>query len=445
MKLRPIYAVGLLIFVGLLVIGETLYVRIVSVPPQAIATCFSQQSTTSPSLQSCLESTVQSSLVTHPTADLLAYIIASTSPAAVTQNCHQIAHVIGAATFAKAGTLPAALAECNDSCNDGCIHGAVAASVAATFGSDTLTTQVVQDHFSAIQQLGMTYCKGDLANLCHAMGHVFFIGAQNIPSALQTCDSVAASSSVSKESCYEGVFMEASSEATGSGLSLTIATSSNAMPGMDMSEADDLGDAMDPTQPMSLATGETSFAANLAASTTLNYSFPCTGLSDQYLHACFIYWTHFQDVLFAKNNVPAGEQFSISANACKVFGSETQADCFIGVGFWLSSTPGHPGISLCNTLSGEDETGCIVGIVSRYSLDDDYSNVNAMCTGMASGNEQQLCYDVFFQTLTLRQAFSNSQMTTLCSSLPDAAECHAEFAQYQRIENTLPNYNNDGL
>src|ERR1700722_13675312 len=114
--------VGAGILLGLVGIG-LVHARSTDVPPQAIADCFSAGTAKYSNLESCLQGTIGASLLTHSTGDLMGYIIASSSPAVVTQNCHEIAHVIGEQTYKKVSNLQDALGECTNECNYGCVHG----------------------------------------------------------------------------------------------------------------------------------------------------------------------------------------------------------------------------------------------------------------------------------------------------------------------------------
>jgi|GEM_PF-1797325 hypothetical protein len=416
------------------------------VSPQAIAGCFPRTNVQTPytTVESCLASTIRALLNTHTTGELLKYVTASTSPAIVTQNCHEIAHVIGEETFAKAGDLQTALQQCTPACSRGCIHGVTAASVTATLGGPALTEDLVHAHLSSVKQLGTTYCE-EMSSLCHGVGHVLFIGLQNIPAALNACDSVAQPSD--KEVCYEGIFMEASGELLGSGASLAVMGTNTAasdmsgdMGGMDMrgpTAASTEGDGM------SIASGTTTFATDIATLKN-DYTYPCSVLAPQFLHACFLYLPSFQHALFKQQKVPSNEQFGLSVKACKTFLGSARSDCFEGIGFKLdtgvdsSGMAIHTGLSLCETLQNSDANSCLIGLELKYASLDEYGGAIALCHNQLNGQEN-VCYDAFFQTLQVG-GLADADIQNICRGSVDAMECTSAFSRYLSRASTLPQY-----
>ena len=371
--------------------------------------CFSNTSTASQNAgpnDECLQERIASLLNSFSTADLMNYAVASTTPYSVTSYCHNTAHIIGEETFIKWDNVEAALDQCTRACSLGCTHGVIAGAVAKELGATYLSEDIIHADPIKIQALGATYCFPD-SPLCHAVGHILYIGSQNIQTSLNGCEKI--SEGRTTESCYEGVFMEA-------------------------------------------AGGTEVFVKSTTTPerTDNDYAYPCNSVATKYQHACFQYLTNFQRQLFTKNNVPVAAQFDIIRNVCESFsGKKSRSDCFVGIGYiFLRTRDNRDSISprsptLCETLPGIDQDSCVVGLTLKTILSGYASGFN-YCNGRSDENRLRLCYNVVFQTMKAN-SFTDEKVRTLCETSNDADRCKKQFEMYLPVAKSLPQYFSDGL
>jgi hypothetical protein len=355
--------------------------------------------------ESCLKEKVRSLLTTFTPRELVGYVTASTTPFAVTGYCHEAAHIIGEETFHRSKTVEDAIAQCSKKCNFGCIHGVIATAVATELGEEYVSEEMVHSDPAQIEKIGARYCKN---GLCHAVGHILYIGSQDIPDALASCERLNAGTT--SESCYMGVFMEA-------------------------------------------AGGPEVFLKTDTVRSDTNYAYPCDSVGAPYQHACFQYLTNFQRQLFAQHEVPEPEQFSIVRTVCEsVSNAKSRADCFFGIGFMflhINTFKGIPepdprGPRQCDTLAELDQNACMVGLAVGSTLTEKYTTVLNYCGNRGSEARIQLCYNAVFQTM--RNAnLTDELIGSRCDTSNAAQSCRAHFATYNRVAHTLPNYYMEGM
>jgi hypothetical protein len=121
----------------------------------------------------------------------------------VTDNCHQLTHVIGRAAVGLYGDLSNTYGHGDNFCWSGYYHGAMEAIV-AKIGPD----EVVNEANTICSDLGEHQEHSFYHYNCvHGLGHGFMgIMDDELFKSLETCDTLA--DSWERESCYGGVFME---------------------------------------------------------------------------------------------------------------------------------------------------------------------------------------------------------------------------------------------
>ncbi len=352
----------------------------------------------------CLDREVPSLLTRFSTRELMAHVIASSTPYTVTSYCHEAAHVIGKETYKRsANNVESALSMCSHVCNFGCVHGVIAAAVAHDLGEESLSEDMVHAEPAEIERIGSRYCE---KGLCHAVGHILYIGTHAITPALESCDRMNASNSA--ESCYQGVFMEA-------------------------------------------AGGEAVFVASTSSRIDSNYAYPCDSVNARYQHACFQYLTNFQRQLFHRDNVPETDQFMRARSACETFTGKPRSDCFFGIGYIFLRTnqlkdtandPRRP--ALCETLQGTDQDSCVVGLALKNALSDKYVNGLTYCAHRSDARRIALCYNAVFQTMHNAE-LTDDAVYARCDATTVTDICRSQYERYQSIETTLPQYYKEGL
>jgi hypothetical protein len=410
MRMR-LFMLGAFLLLVTLGITFALLYRYHNESPQlsSLLNCFPTASTTSPLYrpeEECLKESVASLLETHTTKDLMNYIVATTTPFTVTRYCHEVAHVIGEETFIKSGDLKTALSECSRQCEVGCIHGVIAADVAKELGGKYLTEDIAHANPAEVEELGAKYCAASGA-LCHAMGHVLYIGAQSIKTALGGCEKISTGSTT--EACSDGVFMEASG-----------------------------------------APAAFVQSASTTRSEFTDYAYPCDSVGAKYQFECFLYLPDFQRQL-AKNGVAATARFGIVRTACESFTNEkARSDCFFSVGFKFirgvdqNDTFSPASAARCDSLSGIEQNSCVVGLSLQYALFHTFPLALNYCSGRSDEKSKTLCYRAVFQTMT-NYSFKDADVLMRCDIANAADECRKQYAAYLPVARTLPQYETSGL
>ncbi len=124
----------------------------------------------------------------------------------ISGNCHSIAHFIGMETFRTSTSIEDAMMKCTNSCGSGCIHGIIAEAVLKDLGETYSSEDIEHADIATIRKIGKKYCKSS-DPMCHAMGHILSMSDPSYTGALDSCETIADSGST-RESCYQGVFMQ---------------------------------------------------------------------------------------------------------------------------------------------------------------------------------------------------------------------------------------------
>jgi len=323
--------------------------------PAMLATCFTAYPAESTSTDTCIENDVKMLLHASSTADLMKYIIASTSPRTITNNCHTIAHQIGAATLNSSASIEDALARCTEDCRSGCIHGAIGAEVERELGTTYPDDDIAHADTATIKRIGAPYCaKG--SSLCHGIGHVLFINSQSYPQSLTACDDIGG---FNKEYCYEGTFMES------------------------------LG-------------GEESL---ILSSTTVqsdprNFEYPCDTVAPQYQYACFQY-IPFLQMRQLDTNASTSDKAKITLimSACQKLNTVARAQCIEGFTHRANLeyfTADNTVEGLCESFATiADRDACTIGLAERYQGNALKRKGRLYCSGIEESSRQELCFDQF--------------------------------------------------
>lgn len=406
MKLRNIFILFFLCVI--LSAGYFLYTKGLSVSNPAldtIADCFVKEDAGGRS-DDCVRPRIQKLLEHHTTREIMSYLVATSTPENIINNCHVVAHILGQETFRQNTSLEDTLAQCTSACVDGCVHGAVAGAVAHELGQEYLDKDIVHAGAKEIEQKGKEYCEKSDA-LCHGMGHILFIATNDIPRALSACDTIAPMGS--SDPCYRGVFMEYGTEET--------------------------------------------FVEHAIPIDALNndYSFPCGTVEQPYVHACMVRLPAIQERLFEENNVRQEERFSISKRVCESFSQKARSDCFIGMGRFLRSYVYNiPNVSFetrCESLDTvTDQLSCVAGVALDLGRTSDYQGGLAYCGGITEQSQKTLCYNVVFQTKEISTGNNTTDsLNEICSFSSARDECTALLQNFVETKGTLPRYLEEGL
>lgn len=122
------------------------------------------------------------------------------------QRCHEFFHYLGWEAYQETSNLSKAFAEASGMCDSGMYHGVAEeylSSALAQYSPEEFVSAVIPE---ACRQFGSDATWGDVSLCYHGLGHAFmFITDNDLPSALEYCDSLGASS---RSNCATGVFME---------------------------------------------------------------------------------------------------------------------------------------------------------------------------------------------------------------------------------------------
>jgi hypothetical protein len=351
----------------------------------------------------CLKKTIDQLFERYSTQDLLRYIHASSTPPEITGFCHGIAHDIGRVTYQKLGTMEKSLAACSDErnvCRNGCAHGVIASAVADELGELYIGEDIVHSNFESVTKLGKKYCSGS-DNLCHGMGHILELGAQNLDTSLAACDEVAPRHL--RELCYEGVIMEGS--------------------------------------------GQYSFVeSRVAMSNEKNdFTYPCKTIDPKFWHACFRYLPRYQALVFEENATPLSKRFEIRKQTCESFESRARSECFYGLGYLINDSQTDPtssGTSRCTTLADIDQDSCMFGFAQAHSNYARYTDAFLACGETLDANQRKLCYFSIFQEIHYRNR--QAQIRDACEN-SSAKECLEFYAIFSATKELLPDYYREGM
>ena len=354
----------------------------------------------------CVTQTIRNLLSVYSTADVMHYISAPTTPSDITLNCHAIAHVVGQQTFSNAGSVQGALNQCTRDCGFGCIHGVIGAAVVLQLGSDT--QDIEHADIGKLEDIGNTYCAQGLA-LCHAMGHLLYMNAVSEMNALGGCNLIG-QNSTSKESCYQGVFMEEAGEQSPSG----------------------------PATPLFLTN------ATATAPVSQDYAYPCRDIAAPYQHACFMNLFFFQENLFSQHGVAVGEpRVTIEQSTCETLSGSARSDCFEGIGYLLYLTfPNSPysyyGDYCASLASSGDRRACVLGFTTDLTGSFNYGSAVDYCENLPEPSDRTFCSNAAFQDMHRQKV--DTSIPTVCQAASAPTACEGAFNAYIEASSTLPNY-----
>ncbi|HUO50658.1 MAG TPA: hypothetical protein VMU25_03820 [Candidatus Paceibacterota bacterium] len=371
-----------------------------------LASCVSG-ATDNTQIISCSREKIAGLLTQYSTAELMTNISTGTLPAFF-NGCHQVSHLVGEETYKKAGNLENALAQCTNACSFGCIHGAVGAAVADILGTEYPDEDIAHASLSEIEKIGSKYCVNK--SICHAIGHILFINANDFTTSLNACDRVA--SGAFKDQCYQGVFMQ------GVG---------------DIPDALILGDA--PSQ---------------KTTTTGDLAYPCDSVAEPYRHACFMYLPQYENLIFQQKGIDSiSDKFTAAAHVCTMFAGTDRSQCFEGIGqdsnppgtytplgiFTASSTEV---IARCDSLPTHADTqSCLLGRVSIMMQFDQTKDAADVCSTVAT-EDQSVCYNALFQFNGTMNAYVNPP--SICANAFNTRLCLDKYQEYLQVRKTLPDY-----
>jgi hypothetical protein len=84
--------------------------------PRSLLYCYHDTGTGTVTDPDCIKKTAGIVLDTTSTRDFMDFLTSSGTPEVISNNCHAIAHVIGAQTFDRSTSMESALSKCNNSC-----------------------------------------------------------------------------------------------------------------------------------------------------------------------------------------------------------------------------------------------------------------------------------------------------------------------------------------
>ena len=401
--LERIPYIGIFIFIVLFlasyaVARNTLVPRISgTISVDTIASCMKKGTYEDVPAPECLREVVGTLLATHSTRELMSYIVASSSPAIVTDNCHPIGHIIGEQTFKEVGTLEGALSLCPNSCRSACTHGALGAGVTATLGEVYPDEDIAHASIKEIGKIGSRYCSRSVP-LCHGIGHVLFVNTRNYRDASAVCQEI--STGFSREACYQGVFMEAAG-------------------GNDS---------------LSLGAADASSKPN-------DYTYPCATMALLYQHACFQLLGEFQNELFKQHGIEAtSTRTGFAVDACRSFTGASRAYCFEGMGVqWKLFTSEDKAPTLCEKLDTvSDRQSCTIGIASTETYQFNWRSLTTYCDNILESDRRSMCYNTAFEIMGA--AGTKPYWTIAMCQRNESNMCARAYKKYLATQTTLPDY-----
>ncbi len=376
------------------------YVSSTNASLDSIAVCM-RSSNEPTGIAQCLKRVVPNLLQRHTTQELMSYIVATSTPAAVTDQCHAIGHIIGEYTYEKNHSLEHTLSACTNSCRYSCKHGAIGASVIDELGISYDDEDVAHSDLASFEKLSTTYCAHN-ETTCHGIGHLAYMLAKNEDAAVRICDA-ATSGSILREVCYQGVFMERAG------------TFDNMLyPGEEIVPTYELG----------------------------NYTYPCTSVAPLYRHACFLFTNGYQLPLFAADHIDTpSDRLKKAIAVCNDLQDRDRANCFEGIGgssitFDFKKIGPEVLQPLCDMMPTEsDRSACTLGVIPQFFYGHEHE-LFPYCDAIAESNRVSLCYNAVFEWIEARERFSDDSKR-MCS---DNANCAARYETYTRVRDSLPDY-----
>ncbi len=326
MSQRPgMLRIGTALLLAFIILGGMLVWHSRRLSPESMASCFSDDLHTVIDPR-CLKGKIVSLLHTYSPETLLTYASATSSPTVIRTNCHYVGHVIGEELMDESPSLESALTRCSAACNDGCTHGAIGEAVAKEMGT-SYDDSIAHASTSTLEAIGKKYC-AESATLCHGIGHILFLSTGRYRESLTICN--ASAQGLSREGCYQGVFME------------------------------------------SFGANQSLFYSESPVEDSDSPGYPCATLTSPYQHACFRY---LPGLVYARGTSRSKADFrTVYAATCAQLSSTARAYCFQGLGYDGGISQGYfddaPQIAtICAALStGDDRASCAKGMLDKYTL-----------------------------------------------------------------------------
>lgn len=356
----PVFVIGIVAAVVLVATVHGARSADTTVLTDSLTSCFETHDSTV--IDACLKKTVRDLVKISTTKDLMDFIVATTTPTAVSSQCHLVAHAIGEETLIKTGSLEDTLTACTPACGYGCEHGAIAAQVAKEFGEVYPGEELAHADATELIAIGTSYCERDPV-MCHGIGHIARINVDTLTESLQVCDSVATKYQ-SRDACYRGSFME------------------------------DIGSQ--------------AFAPKTTITPSKNYGYPCNTLPAPYLHACYMQIADYQHTLFVQNGVPQAAQTDIMKKVCDRVKGAARDYCYFGIGYKITFGLGEDKTlrkadpAVCGSLRGYDYVSCIEGVAFGYMTRTRYQEAIQHCDAQTDSYDvRKKCFGIIFTDGTL--------------------------------------------
>lgn len=371
-------------------------------PLSVLDSCFTKASPEDVPDIACLRREVKKIVELYPTKEIMQRFESKETSETTQRNCHFISHFVGEFTVKKTGNLEGALAQCTNACRFGCPHGAIGSFIVQEVGGDIADQEFVHENKEALWELGKKYCA--VSNeLCHGVGHIFYIAMQDYDEALKSCDTIPRRF----QNCFAGVLMEGAGHVD----SLWIGTSTI-----------------------------------VARTHTDDYSYPCLTLKPRYQNACFRYLPGYQHARFLENEVTdVEEQVRISQDICEAQKASTRSDCFYGLGNYAYRLVNAPGSTIsvrtfCDRFVTEtDRTACSVGVVRAYITDENKNSLQALsyCSAISEEGRKETCY---LSAFYMDEHYSEKTLPENVCSIRNRAECVLFLKKYEVEKDSLPDY-----
>lgn len=366
--------------------------------------CFAEVDNNAVHAETCTRDAIRKFLSIYSTAELMEFTSADALPVSIRGQCHALGHIIGEETYKQTGSLENALARCTNSCRSACLHGAISQGVLETLGGGYEGEDIAHADTGALIKMGSPYCDRSIP-LCHGLGHVAYMTAASLQSALTICDDIS-KKTLTAESCYQGVFMERSGTADA-------ATPFNDVISYEIREGD--------------------------------YTYPCLDIDPKYRRACFQELPAYLLPLFEKDGVYVfRERLEKVIETCNTIEGRDRASCFEGIGveahlFGYFSFDGDVLQALCDRLPRtSDQTACTLGIVPKYAFIDSYAT--SYCDAIDEEERRTTCYHALFQWTEFTPGVCYTSERGRGCVCEDSPQCATAYETYLSIEDSIPDY-----
>lgn len=370
--------------------------------PDLLSHCFTEDLLASHGYRAdiiCLRQAISILIDTYSAGDLMRYITNESTPTPVVSSCHVIAHAIGQASLETMETLEETLSSCTNLCRNGCVHGAIGAAVQKELGVAYHDEDLAHADIEKIMQIGAKYCSKE-TSLCHGVGHLLYIAAQDYGVALNSCKSISEGSNA--ERCYRGVFMESA----GAENSLVYSTTT-------------------------------------ITNDVENLSYPCDEVAKPFRRACFLELPGFHRGFSAEESEKdKADQSKFARIACDIFAGDDRRNCYIGYGYGsvqltsqkISTEPEH-----CENFPEVlQRSACSTGVVLKHIDNRNYTEALGYCYDTNEEETRRTCYEAAFQSLEELGSSDMYWLRNLCEKSVGARECALRLRAYKEIKEALP-------